>query len=201
MWDHEDYFSKLEVYEDEYSSNEPFNSREIGFHIAAAISDYSDSKEIIEDPTYGEVVFMRKNWDTKESPSINWPTLKYRQCNENDFNWGDGRPSDESSKFYPLTDQALVDVPIFGHLFKCLDEDVEMFGNFDAAAASNLVVGFMLCDPESGLQCKNSTEVSEWLSDKYIVTVENEQKFIQQEFDEGKYISSRSSLKWYSASA
>ena len=64
MSGNEDYFSKLEVYEDEYSSNEPFYSQEIGFHIAAAISDYSNTKEIIEDPTYGEVVFMRKNWDT-----------------------------------------------------------------------------------------------------------------------------------------
>ena len=52
-----------------------------------------------------------------------------------------------------------------------------MFGNFDAAAASNLVVGFMLCDPESGLECKSLAEVNEWLGDKYIVTLENEQKF------------------------
>ena len=68
-------------------------------------------------------------------------------------------------------------MPIFGHQFKCLDEDAAMFGNFDAAAASNLVVGFMLCDPESGLECKSLAEVNEWLGDKYIVTLENEQKF------------------------
>ena len=60
-----DYFSKLEIYEDFYSSSEPFNSTELGFHIAAALTDYNakNSSAIIDDPTYGELVFLNKKWD------------------------------------------------------------------------------------------------------------------------------------------
>ena len=70
METHEDYYSKLEIYEDFYSSNEPFNSAEIGFHIAAAITDYTNSTELIEDPTYGEVVFLQKFWDNDKATEL-----------------------------------------------------------------------------------------------------------------------------------
>ena len=170
----EDYYSKLEIYEDAYSSNEPFNSAEIGFHIAAAVTDYTNSTELIEDPTYGEIVLLRKSWDNTEATELQFTQLKHKKCEENDFNWGDGRPSDENSSFFPLSDQALVDIKVFGNRLKCFDDEVDMFGNYDASAASNLMVAFMMCDPESGLECKNSTEISEWLKNKYILTLVNE---------------------------
>ena len=82
---------------------------------------------------------------------------------------------------------------------KCLDDEKEFYGNFDASAASNLMVAFIKCDPTSGLQCKNDTEIVDWLADKYILTLVNEQKYLKQEFN-GNHKSSRSHFKWYSAS-
>ena len=80
MMNHEDYFSKLEVYEDEFSFNEPFRASEIGFHIAAAITDYTDSNDVIEDPTYGEIVFLRKSWDNSQDITLNFAQLQHKQC-------------------------------------------------------------------------------------------------------------------------
>ena len=64
-----DYFSKLEIYEDFFTSNDPFNSAEMGFHIAAALTDYNskNSSAVIEDPTYGELVFLNKKWNSSET--------------------------------------------------------------------------------------------------------------------------------------
>ena len=82
---------------------------------------------------------------------------------------------------------------------KCLDDEIDFYGNYDAFAASNLMVAFMKCDPKSGLRCKNDTEIVSWLADKYILTLVNEQKYLKQEFG-GKHISRRAHIKWYSAS-
>ena len=67
-----------------------------------------------------------------------------------------------------------MDIKVFGNRLKCFDDELDMFGNYDAFAASNLMVAFIMCDPESGLECKNSTEVREWLENKYILTLVNE---------------------------
>ena len=53
----------------------------------------------------------------------------------------------------------MIDIPVFGHRMKCLDDEIDFYGNYDASITSNLMVVFMQCDPESGLQCKSDTEV------------------------------------------
>ena len=62
MRERKDYQANLEVYEYEYGPNESFSSSDLGFHIAAGLSDYTaeNKDKIIEDPTYGEIVFFRK---------------------------------------------------------------------------------------------------------------------------------------------
>ena len=96
MRERKDYQANLEVYEYEYGPNESFSSSDLGFHIAAGLSDYTaeNKDKIIEDPTYGEIVFFRKEWNNTESTRINWSRVAYKQCEKNDFNWGDGRPTD-----------------------------------------------------------------------------------------------------------
>ena len=59
------------------------------------------------------------------------------------------------------------------------------------------MVVFEKCDPKSGLQCKNDAEIEQWLSGKYIFTIVNERKFIQQNFEGESYMQKNSRVKWY----
>ena len=116
-----DYQLNFEVHTDEYDSYDVFNSNEMRFYVAAGIADYSDENygKIIEDPTYGEIQFFRKNRNVSTA-KINWPLLSHKTCEENDFNWGDGRTSDQYSKFLPMASRARGFVKDVGFRLKCL---------------------------------------------------------------------------------
>ena len=66
----------------------------------------------------------------------------------------------------------------YGPKMKCLvDPNMDYFGNFDTDKAQNLMIVFEICD-KTKRTCKTDTEITEWLRFKYIVTLENERKFI-----------------------
>ena len=53
---------------------------------------------------------------------------------------------------------------------KCMDVDkLELFGNYDSAAAKSLIVAFVKCDSGKRNDCKTEEEINDWLTFKYIV--------------------------------
>ena len=78
------------------------------------MTDYSLSPTPIEDPTYGELVFYRKRWEGSDIP-LTFEPLAWKWCSEQDFNWGDGRPTDEDSLFYPLVESSKPDIRLLGN--------------------------------------------------------------------------------------
>ena len=71
---------------------------------------------------------------------------------------------------------------------KNLDE-LKIWGDYDTNKASNLMVVFEKCDITKrppGQKCKSETEIEEWMAFKYIVTLENEKKFISHKFDSNR---------------
>ena len=70
---------------------------------------------------------------------------------------------------------------------KCLDDseaELRINGNFDSEKATNLMVVFERCDvskPENN--CVDDIEFEAWLRSKYIITLENEKKFVNHKFD------------------
>lgn len=61
---------------------------------------------------------------------------------------------------------------------KCIDEDMAIYGDFNANIAASLMVVFEKCDPEKR-QCADKTTIDEWMKFKYIITVENEENYLQ----------------------
>ena len=79
---------------------------------------------------------------------------------------------------------------------KCVNRDQEllMYGRYESQAASNLMIVFEKCD-ENKRTCKTPTQQAEFLEGKYILTLDNIRRFIQQEFDEAR-IEASSVVKW-----
>ena len=60
------------------------------------------------------------------------------------------------------------------------------------------MIVFEKCDSEVlGRACKSDSEINDWLRFKYIVALENERFFVQDEFNEDR-IKGISHLSWYS---
>jgi hypothetical protein len=62
---------------------------------------------------------------------------------------------------------------------RCLEDPKEfgIHGNYLTASASNLLVAFEKCD-RLKRKCKSEKEIAEWMEFKYIITLENDSKFI-----------------------
>jgi len=78
--------------------------------------------------------------------------------------------------FYPLhfKSESLADyIPTM----QCIDEPYALYGDFDTNIAHNLMVTFTKCDPEVRT-CKSKEEIDQWLDFKYILLLENEQKYL-----------------------
>ena len=130
----EEYKTQVRLKENFYEPQDVFGTETNDFMIAAAITTIDDTSESIEDETYGKIVFKRKVWDTVSLPNIDFGfvDVKSEKCAENDLNWADGLETDKSSKFYPISELNSIDLKKYGNKLKCLDESLEMKGNFDS---------------------------------------------------------------------
>ena len=82
------------------------------------------------------------------------------------------------------------------------DSDIDLWGNYDAAATQNLVIAFETCDSKtSSVPCKSKTEIKDWMLEKYIVVMKNEKKFITHKFDDSEKIDKSASLTWYAVNS
>lgn len=61
---------------------------------------------------------------------------------------------------------------------KCIDEDFELYGDFDTNFAQNLMIVFDRCDPSERV-CADDAVIDEWIKFKYIILVENEENYLQ----------------------
>lgn len=66
----------------------------------------------------------------------------------------------------------------------CIDEDVELYGDFNTANARILFLGFVKCDKTKRKTCKSDKEVNEWLKSQYLIVAYNKYSFIADGFKE-----------------
>ena len=72
---------------------------------------------------------------------------------------------------------------------KCITQpdQLALWGNFDSAVAQNLQLAFELCDNKtSAVPCKSKEEIVQWMRQKFIVVLFNENGFIKHKFQEEK---------------
>ena len=64
--------------------NEKFDSSK-GFFVAAALTAYDNETEVIEDPTYGELVIEQFGWGYEESFRSESRDLDYHYCSDEEL--------------------------------------------------------------------------------------------------------------------
>jgi hypothetical protein len=64
----------------------------------------------------------------------------------------------------------------------CIDEEVELYGDFNTANARLLFLSFEKCDNKKRKTCKPDEVVTEWLKNQYLVFAYNSFNFIEDGF-------------------
>ena len=177
-----------------YDMREPFTNKD-GLMVAAAITGYNSNTEPVEDPEVGEIKFYQKLWDvanTEATETIQFIEIPSHPCTADDF----AENNSDNPLFFPNKPTSKADMDIHWRKLKCINRDQEllMYGRYESQAASNLMIVFEKCD-ENKRTCKTPTQQAEFLEGKYILTLDNIKRFIQQEFDEAR-IEASSVVKW-----
>ena len=136
-----------------WASNFTF-TKENGFAIAASFW-YPEDKARWDDPEIGELKFYNKYWNNNELPKFR--ELRTRSCTDEDFQVAEGEKRSEYGFFLP-SETTLETIANEMHALKCVDEPVEISGDFDTFSAQNLMVVFEICDPEVR-KCKSQEEI------------------------------------------
>jgi len=129
---------------------------------------------------------------------INFVELKTRPCLDSDFFSGEDDDEYKPGQFFKINKNAY-DLFHYTNKLKCIDEDIfAIQGSYNSYKASNLMVVFERCDKQTQHthQCHDSQEIDDWLEFKFLVTLENEQRFIANQFD-GQRVSNTSKVNWH----
>ena len=103
--------------------------------------------------------------------------LETRPCTREDFK------GDKNSLHYPVYEKHTGTFEYYFDKLQCISEDYELYGDFDSGQASHLVIQFEKCVGEG---CRSETEILSFLRRKFILTMENGEKFINDKYDDSK---------------
>ena len=170
LQDRSDYNVLTEVQDFYFSEEFKFTPKD-GLQVAARITSYGNTTDI-EDPEIGAMEFYIKGWKADLSP-ICFKKLKKRKCNLDDFQ---DSATNQEVMFFPLHIKS-ESLKEYVPTMQCIDEQFDIYGDFDTNIAQNLMVTFTKCDP-AVRTCKSNEEITKWLDFKYILLLENEQKYI-----------------------
>ena len=85
--------------------------------------------------------------------------------------------------FYP-TIKTVYDLQMYGPSMRCIKnpaENIKIWGNYNTGAAGAIMVVFEKCNNKRNdgeVECASEEDIAEWIEGRYLITNENEKRFI-----------------------
>jgi hypothetical protein len=176
-------------------------SDHMNFNVAFAITYYDGDLESIENPNIGRMKAIYREWGLGDYSGILETELPTRPCTMADFGLDDYQDGDTLERLTDFT-KNMTDIPgtfftpvqhqiyyfmTYGHKMKCMDQPLKVQGNYDSWKARNFALVFEKCDNTvEGHTCEPEEVITDWLAGTYVVVVENNWTFRQDEYGEKK---------------
>ena len=125
-----------------------YDSRD-GFRLAFALTAYDSSSDAREfDESFGTVGAYQKIWGEVDALGNNVPTyfkkLALEPCRTSDINL-EGDVNEDKYRFYSPSKEFEADTKRFYHKLMCIKDEPELMGNYNSAAAKQIVIRFEIC--------------------------------------------------------
>ena len=116
----QEYLVTESVQEHYFKNDQAFTSAD-GFTVAAAITNWGDNRQPIEDPTIGTLKFTNVAWNVTNGYFVDRTELETRPCGEQDFDFSSSADEiqSRSTKFYPISPSSEFDFEIHREKLKC----------------------------------------------------------------------------------
>ena len=79
---------------------------------------------------------------------------------------------------------------------RCIDEPLEIQGDWDTATSKVLLLLFERCDPTVRKTCKSDADLMDFMKKKHFIFSYNKLTFLEEEFDDDKVIKDFNNLDW-----
>ena len=106
-------------------------------------------------------------------------------CTQEELGFVEGK--EDEAKFYKIHKTFERDAKFYSPKLQCLDDKIELQGNFNTDKARVLKVVFDKCDNSTIVPkntCHSDEEIYKWLKAKYIFIVYNQMRFQTKHFDQ-----------------
>lgn len=80
-------------------------------------------------------------------------------------------------------------------VLRCLEEPLELIGNWDTEVTNLAQIYLESCDPEERSTCKSDSEVKDWMKNKYMFLVFNKKTLKNNEFGDKSFTETSYMLK------
>ena len=169
-----DYKIMNRIEDNHFADTDAFGNED-GFSIAAAVTGFVGAIERVP-PKIGNLRFYRKSWGGESW--LKFEMIETRPCVRDDFDYGEKRS--DNPLFY-RTENTVKDLDMYGLSMSCPKNpaDISVWGNYNTGAAAAFMVIFEKCDAEKdGIVCSSDHDINEWMEGRYLITLENQRKFI-----------------------
>ena len=82
---------------------------------------------------------------------------------------------DDKYRFFKPSPEFTKDIKAYNHVLQCLQEDVELMGDYNSEAGKQLVISFKVCKGKP--VCRDEAEIKKWMRRKFILIMENQIDF------------------------
>ena len=174
-----DYFNEL----DRYTSDKDT--------FAFGIAGWQDDSPL--DLDYGSLKLQYEFWNATHDIFVD---VKSRPCRYSDFGY-DLDEANPNQKFYdpPLEKEVEFKTVIDSEVLMCIDEEIELYGDFNTANAKVLLLNFVKCDTTKRTTCKSEQEVKKWLTTQFLLFSFNKITFMHDGYRE-RMFQKITSLEW-----
>ena len=172
------FFSPEEVY--------PYDVEDLtydGFDLAFGLTAYDDNPDRIDDPRYGQLRARYVRWGFP-GQTERYKDLTSHPCTEEEkgVDNRDGNP-----RFYPIHPNSLNDTRFYGGKLDCLDDKIELQGDYNSYKTSALQIVFEKCNnatisPRDS--CYSEQNITDFLRRKFIIVYQNQIRFNAQQYDD-----------------
>ena len=140
--------------EDNFTFEDKFTNKD-GFWVAFGITNYDNNAEIVEDPTYGELIIEHYGWGYDDSAiRTSSSSLDFHYCSDEEL----GLNRTENSLAFEMPEHRLNELQTYKKKLKCFDpSQMEIWGDYNSAKAQQLAIRFKMCEGHN--YCADKDEI------------------------------------------
>ena len=152
---------------------------------------------MLNETEYAQIKASIRSWSPEQDKTF-FKEVDIRPCTRQEL--GLDPDAMDTSKFYKTHPSSEAYLSRYWKKLSCYDEQVDIQGDYQSDRASNLMINVVRCNNatrrEDEPPCKSEQEITSWLKRKFVLTLNNQRRFEQSNYDQGTVVYDVAHFVW-----